>query len=183
MNYFPIQPPPPLGRFIESIFHLSNYQPESAIERVVPDTSASLVIELDDQDRWVADNETHEPIQHCRGSWVSGPHRHYFSISALQNTELLAVRFRVGGLYPLLRSDVNSVTDRVVDAEQWFGVKATSLRSTILALNTSEQKTTATANWLTEYMDFDLEPPPDIQHAIDAIVEDPSNSTLTKSIE
>jgi len=183
MNYFAVQPPPPLGRFVESIFHLSDYQPESAIERVVPDTSASLVIELDCQDRWVGDNETHEPMQHCRRSWVSGPQRHYFSISALKNTELLAVRFRVGGLYPLLQSGVNSVTDRVVDAEQWFGKKVTSLRSAILALDTSEQKTTAAANWLIEYMDFGLAPPPDIQNAIDAIVEDPSNGTLTKCIE
>ncbi len=182
MKYFPIEPLPPLGRFVESIFHLSDYQPESAIERVVPDTSASLVIELDCQDRWVGDNETHEPIQHCRGSWVSGPHRHFFSISALKNTELLAVRFRLGGLYTLLRSGVDSVTDRVVDAELWFGEKATSLRSAILALGTSEQKTTAAANWLIENMDFDLAPPPDIQNAIDAIVEDPSNATLTRCI-
>lgn len=87
MIYHAICPEPPLDRFVETIFHLKNYQPEHSIERLVPDTRSSLVIELDGQERWVADNETLEPIQTCRGSWVSGPHRRYISISSLPNTE------------------------------------------------------------------------------------------------
>ncbi|MFK7817291.1 MAG: DUF6597 domain-containing transcriptional factor [Planctomycetaceae bacterium] len=182
MIYHAISPEPPLDRFVESVFHLKGYQPEHSIERLVPDTRASLVIELDGQERWIADNETLKPVQMCRGSWVSGPHRRYFSISALANTELLAVQFRVGGLFPLVQSPIDEITDRVVDAQQLLGDSIVELRENLIRTESSEDKVRLAEQWLIRKMDVSLSPPTGIQQAIEAIVTRPSLETLSECI-
>ncbi|MFK7736783.1 MAG: DUF6597 domain-containing transcriptional factor [Pirellulaceae bacterium] len=181
--YFPFNPPPPLQQFVETIFFLSGYGPEHAIERIVPDTSASLVIELDDQERWIVDNDTCETLQSCKGSWISGPHRKYFSIRTAPDTELLAVRFRLGGLFPLLREPVETVTDRVVDGQEILGGILQDLRSEILKQESPEQKVQTAYHWLEQHMDVSLTPQPAILDAIEAIAENPSQSTLAECVQ
>jgi AraC-like DNA-binding protein len=180
--FYPITPAPPLARFVATIFHLKDYQPEQAIERVVPDTLSSLVIELDGQERWVADNETQRPIRQCRHSWISGPHRNYFSISARPNTELLAVQFNVGGLFPLVRRSVEELTERVVDAIELLGASVESLRTDLMKADASENKVRVAEAWLLEQLDTSLVPPRGIQQAIDKIQNDPSLETVTSCI-
>ena len=177
-----ITPASQLARFVSTIFHLKDYQPEHAIERVVPDTLSSLVIELDGQERWVADNETHQPILQCRHSWVSGPHRNYFSISARPNTELLAVQFKVDGLYSLLRRPVEELTERIVDASELLGESIGQLRADLVKADSSEEKVRTAETWLLEQLDTALVPPPHIQQAIDKLQSDPSLETVTSCI-
>ncbi|MEM7312367.1 MAG: AraC family transcriptional regulator, partial [Planctomycetota bacterium] len=183
MNYYPFSPPSPIGQFVETVFHLENYNPEHSHERIVPDTSANLVIELDDQERWIADNETKQPIQTCRRSWVSGPHRGYFSISALPKTELIGVRFRIGGLFPLIKSSIDDLVDRVVDGEELFGQSILDLRSSAIEAASSEEKVNIVVDWLDNTMDWKLAVPSDIQTAIDSICTSPTQQTLAACVD
>ncbi len=121
MNYTQRNPDPALARHVEVFFHLQGYTPEHNIERIVPDGSCSVVIELDNQERWIADNVTHKPIQRFTGCWISGPHTKYFSISALANTELAAIRLLPIGLFSLLDAPLGSVVDQVIDAKPLLG--------------------------------------------------------------
>ena len=150
MIYHAIEPALPLASFVETIFHLKDYKPEHAIERIVPDGSSNIVIELDGQRRWIADSETHVPVQYCEGQWLSGPHRNHFCISALQNTELLAIRFRPGGLFPLLKTDIDSFADNVVDAAELLNGGIRQLRDSLLQIGTSENKVRLVESWLNQ---------------------------------
>ena len=182
MIYFPYEPPQPVGHFVESVFYLSGYQPEHSVERIVPDTSCSLVIELDGQERWIVDDETHEPIQSCRESWISGPHRKYFSIKTVENTELMAVRFRLGGLHPLIKVAASEVTDRVVKSADLLGESVTNLRSELIETAEPEAKVHLLARWLQDHIDSSLSVPSGIQQALDSISESPSLNELSQSV-
>ncbi len=180
--YYPLEPLPPLDRHVETIFHLKDYQPEHSIERIVPDTRCSLVIELDGQDRFVADNETLEPVVQCRHSWLSGPHRNYFSISAKSNTELMAVQFRIGGLYPIVKRPVDELSEQVHDAIGIFGDTIKELREELMAADESEAKVRFLESWLVQQLDDSLAAPTGIQQAIDKIQNDPTLDTVADCI-
>ncbi len=182
MIFHPIHPGPPLERFVETIFHLKDYQPDHSIERIVPDSRSSLVIELDGQDRYVADNETFEPIVRCQCSWLSGPHRNYFSISAKKDTDLLAVQFRPGGLYPFVRQTVAELAEQVHDARLFFGDFIKQLRNDVLMADSSETKVRIVEAWLKDRMDASLGPPKGIELAINRIQNDPTVDTVTTCI-
>lgn len=182
VHYHPIHPGPPLNRFVEVIFHLKGYQPEHSIERIVPDTRSSLVMELDGQDRCVVDNESLKPLVHCRHSWLSGPHRNYFSISAKPDTELIAVQFGIAGLFPLVRVPIDEFADQVQDATNIFGDSIVQLRAEVLKAKSSDEKAKTVESWLTGTMDTTLIPPDGIQQAIDSIQNDPTLETVTSCI-
>lgn len=183
MRYHEVHPELPVGKFVETIFHLSNYKPDHAIERLVPDGSANIVIELDGQRRWVADSETHEPIQFCEGQWLSGPHRDHFCISALPDTELLAIRFHPGGLFPLFKIDIDQFADKVVDATDLLNGAIRNLRTDILQANEPEQKVRLAEEWLQRSCDLNLAPPETITSAMDNIRQNPTQKELSVVVE
>ncbi|MEM7558169.1 MAG: AraC family transcriptional regulator [Planctomycetota bacterium] len=180
VQYIPLEPPQTLSRFVENVFYLKGYSAEHPFERIVPDMSSSLVIELDGRERWVLDNDSLKPKQSCKGSWISGPHRQYFTIGTLPDTELLAVRFRLGGLYPLLKKSVFEVTDQIVPGPTFLGDSILSLRSLILDSESPEEKLQRMIEWLERNMDLSLEPPSPIQDVIQSIQDDPTVSTLAE---
>ena len=183
MIFHSLEPDAPLAEFVESIFHLKDYVPEHTTERIVPDGSASIVIELDGQKRWITDNKTRSPAEYFEGQWVSGPHCNHFCISAVQNTELLAIRFRPGGLLPLLRTDVTEFCERVVDAGNLVDGAICMLRSEVQKLATSEQKVRLVEQFLLQNCDFSLKPPASISHAIQRIQDDSTHSKLSDLVD
>lgn len=183
MIFHSITPECHLSELVETIFHLKDYSPDHATERIVPDGSASIVIELDGQQRWIADTQTHEPIEFFNGQWLSGPHRDHFCISALKNTELLAIRFPPGGLFPLLKCAVDEFSDRVIDARDLLDGAIRHLRSEILLVDSSEEKVRLAENFLQENCDFALKQPAGISAAVRELRADPTQANLSQLVE
>lgn len=166
MDYQQRTPEPPLGESVESIFHVRGYDPEHRIERVVPDGHANIVIELDDQQRAVVDNDSHKPRQFCQGAWLSSMHRAYFSITALPATELAVIRFRPGGLYPLLKRPVFEIAGKILPAEDVLGGEQLTLRAEIRQADAAADKLNTIERWLLANLDVSLQPPTNIRQAI-----------------
>lgn len=179
MQYVPLVPDSPLSKYVETMFYLDGYCPENSVERLVPDGACSLVIELDGHVRWIADNETLKPTQHFTEGWFSGPHTNYISISALQNTELIAVRFRPGGLYLLLEDRLSEITNRVVPANELLGDEVATLRRMLTDSPTAEQKLGELHEWLERRMNFETKRPEVIDEVINAIQEKPTVNTIS----
>ncbi len=183
MIYLPMTPPPPLGELVEVMFYLRDYEPEHAVERLVPDGSINLIIELDGQLRSVFDNESMQVLRQYRGAWVSGAHRAYISISALKGSELLAVRFKAGGAYPLFKRALDSLCDKVVDADLIFGAAIDELRDELLGLPDGPTKLQRLASWLDAAADYTMMADPRILKAVEEIIADPTQVTLKRIIE
>ncbi len=103
MHFVAHTPEAPLDRYIQSMFHYSDFMPEHSIERVVPDGGIYLIFELDGYTRHLFDVKTHEPTHTFTRAWVSGMQKNYMAISAHENSEMFVVQFHPGGASPFLR--------------------------------------------------------------------------------
>jgi AraC-like DNA-binding protein len=178
MNYLPLQIPQELSDYVESAFYLWGYTPEHEIERLIPDGLVSLVIELDGKERYIYNNEDFEVIQTCRHSWLSGMHNQYISISSIPDTELIGIRFKAGGIFPFINSNVHNLFNKVVDASEYFTDTIDSLRTSLIREESPQQKLAVLEKWLLEQLRYEDSLNPAIRNACQKIVADPSISTL-----
>lgn len=177
MNFHPLQLDEELSTRIESAFYFSEYTPDHEMERLIPDGLISLVIELDGRERFIYDNSNFEVIQTCTGSWLSGMHNHFISISALPDTELAAIRFKPGGFFPFFGSSVYEIYNRVNPAISYFP-DILDLRSSIMKQRSVENKLGLIQKWLLRYYKYSNSVNSVIEIACRDILENPTLSTL-----
>lgn len=182
MIYLPRLPGESLAFSIEQMFYLQAYKPEHERERLVPDGSINLVIELDDRHRYIYDNDTQAPIQLCTGAWVSGMQQGYFFISTPE-TELMAVRFHPAGCYPLFHLPIHILNNKVVPAQEVFGESILHLRQSLLLCPSGEEKLEMLEQWLLAQLRPEQMPPAEILEAVRKITHNPTISHLKEIIE
>ena len=183
MIYVPYAPDGILADSLDAMFYIQGYTPEHDIERLTPDGKLSLVIELDGQERFVFNNETLEPQQSCKEAWLSGMHTGYLSISALNNTSLLAIQFKPGKAYPYLKKPLDLYKDRVVPAIDVFGSSILSLRNVLRSTHEPQAKLDKAAEWLTEQYDEAFLPHEQVLSALNQIIANPTVSNLKDVID
>ena len=74
MTFRTRKPCSPLGHFLEFLWFYSGDQPAHRLERVLPDGSAELVINLDDTPRKRFDRNDLRRLETFRRAWISGVH-------------------------------------------------------------------------------------------------------------
>lgn len=179
MEFVERAPSPRLRDCVESIFHLRGYSPPEPIERIVPDGSINLVIELDGKERAVLDPNSREPLVKCVGSWISGVHQSHFLIAIPTESELLAVRLAPGSALPLVGKALSNFTDRVVAASEAFGPAIESLRSELLSTSTPSERLEIVDDYLARTYKSELEASHELTTAVGAIVDRPVLGTLS----
>ena len=125
-------PAAPLDTHVETLFHYRGWQPDHSIERVVPSGHVFLIFELDGIERHTYDNETLQPTAGFRGGWVSGMLRHYISISAHPDSEMLVIQFRPAGARPFLHLSLDGFSERVVPGEEVLDGELLALRDLLI---------------------------------------------------
>ena len=179
MHYLPLVPDgPPLAGAVEIIFHLSEYRPDHAVERIVPNGRISLIIALDDRPRYVLDNRSLAPIQRCERAWLSGVHTRYLSIGALDDTTLVGVQLPPGAGYPIIHRPLHELNDRVVPAHDVLGPGVLAVRDAVIAARGSAAKLRLVEGWLRDRYDPSLAPRPEITAAVDRITANATVATL-----
>ncbi|WP_378172549.1 DUF6597 domain-containing transcriptional factor [Aquimarina sp. SS2-1] len=143
----------PISDYIESIFHLKNFNPDHSIERVVPTGHVFVIFELDGMSRNTFDNTTLKPIKTFSKSWISGIHKNYISISAHQDSEMFVIQFKPFGTYPFFHFPAKDLNEKILSTEEVFGEELLLLRDTLLKLETSRDKFIAAEKWLTHKYD------------------------------
>lgn len=178
MNFQPLQLQDEFSNLIESVFYLSGYNSDHEIERLIPDGTISLVIDLDGRDRYIYDNSDFKVIQTCTGAWLSGMHNRFISISALPDTELAAIRFKPGGIFPFIGSSVYELYNRVLPASEFFSDIIGELRSSIIKHPSVDGKLGLIRDWLHKQYRFTDSVIPVIEKACRQVLENPTLSTL-----
>jgi len=120
-------PDPPLGEFVERLWHFSD-APNHSRERIVPSGTIELVINLQDDEIRVYDSESPGQCRRFSGSVASGAYGKSFVIDTREHASILGVHFRPGGAAPLFRLPVSELRDRHVDLETLWGATARELR-------------------------------------------------------
>ena len=122
MRYLEFVPSPELARFVNCIWTLKSKEVSpAAVERIIPDGSPELVInrgdrflEIDDQGR------AHRQPEILIAGQLGGP----LLIAPSGRVDLIGVRFRPAGLYPLLGgmalSEINGQRVDLADVDRPF---------------------------------------------------------------
>lgn len=125
-------PRAPLNQFIEMLWFHEGYSVDHPLERVLPDGSMELIINLRDENRHVFDPGTRRPRQSYRRSWLSGPHSEFIVIDTARNASMIGAHFRPGGANAFFAFPLNELRNSVIDLDGVWNAGAHSLREQLL---------------------------------------------------
>ena len=108
------KPPPPLSDFVDVLWLCEDYAVSHEKERLLPDGTVGLVVNLKEDRIRVYDPHHPESFHTIPGCVVSGPRSEFFVIDTEGESATVGVHFKPGGAFPFL-------DDAVKRAEQSVG--------------------------------------------------------------
>ena len=132
-------PAPPLNSFIEFFWFYDGFAPDHTKEKLLPDGTMELIIDLRDHPKHTYDPQTLKTEREYRKSWLSGMHHDHIVIEASPGS-MMGVHFKPGGAWPFFCRPLSEFTDNVVEFDCVVGAEASLLRDRLLAAPTPEVK-------------------------------------------
>ncbi len=133
-------PRPPLNQFIELLWFHEGFNADHHLERVLPDGSMELIINLRDDTRHVFDPISHQPRETYRRSWLSGPHSEFIVIDTAPNASMIGVHLRPGGASAFFGLPLSELRNSVVELDTLWNCEAQNLRDQLLEAPSSAAK-------------------------------------------
>jgi len=110
-------PRPPLSLFVENLWFYEDLAVDHTREKLLPDASMELVIDLREGFKKLYDREEknrHAGFNRC---WISGIQRQYIVIGAETGSSMMGVHFRTGGAAPFFGFPISELSDEVVELD------------------------------------------------------------------
>jgi AraC-like DNA-binding protein len=170
------RPAAPLDRFVECLWLWEGMARPHAMERILPDGSMQIVVNLAEDRIPVYHRETGLAAGSTRGVMLCGPRTGYAVIDTACQRTVFGFHFKPGGLLPFLRMPLDELRDREVGLELVWGRAADELRERVLAAPTAAAKFREAEQWLTARAVRGFERHPAIGFALRRIGGDPNAS-------
>jgi AraC-like DNA-binding protein len=131
--FYTHRPAPPLDRFVEQMWYWEGPAPAHAKDRLLPTGSASLVINLAEDE--IRDYQgAHDDLLHrYRGAVLKGADSRYSVIDTLEQRAVMGVAFRPGGTWPFFDPAADEVQNQNVSMRDVWGSAGDTLRERVLA--------------------------------------------------
>jgi len=134
-------PQPPLNKFVDLFWFYDSYSPgPHRKERLMPDGSIELVINLKDNEARIYDRENLDKYTRLPGALLCGPHSSFFVIDAAQQASVIGVHFKPGGAFPFFKMPAGELHNLHVSLEDLWGHEAGLLRERLLEAKTPQMK-------------------------------------------
>ncbi|MGH9634152.1 MAG: DUF6597 domain-containing transcriptional factor [Candidatus Angelobacter sp.] len=141
MQFFTHIPPPPLSNFVEILWFYDGYFAGSHNkERLMPDGSIELVINLKEDEARIYDRENLDKCERLPGALVCGPRSSFFVIDTAQQDSVIGVHFKPGGAFPFFKMPAIELHNLHVSLEDLWGQQAGLLRERLLEAQTPQKK-------------------------------------------
>lgn len=172
-------PKDPLANSVMSIVYYEGYKAEHAVERLLPDGTLNIVMELGDHPQFIFDNLDLTTKRKYTRSWVSGMQSEFITISSAQHTAMMVIQFKPNGAYPILGIPLCELNNLVLDGDLVFGVEINSLREGILATKDVDAKILCAEKWLlTKIRKTESIPEAVVQYAIEETFRNPHSANM-----
>lgn len=171
-------PAAPLGNYVNTFTFYEGLNLGYTIERLLPDGTANLIIELDNIPKYTFDNESLEKKEKYSRAWMSGMQQEYISIGSPPGSCMFVIQFQPGGAYPFLHFPVEELNNQVVDAELIFGEDVIRLRDQLMEGATPETKFRRAEQWLMSHLSEASFSEKVINVAIQQICHDPTLDSI-----
>jgi len=130
----------PLSEFVRLFWWCEQHRPTHQKERLLPDGSVELVINLRKDISRTYDREHPERCNTLPGAIVAGPHSNYFVIDTEEQEGCMGIHFRPGGAFLFLGVPADELHNQLVGLDALWGRAATELRERMLAAPTPEAR-------------------------------------------
>jgi len=173
MLYHRHRPPPILRDYVDSFWILQD-APAHARERIVPEGTFELVVNLAENEIHIYDPEHPQPCRRRFGAVVSGAFSRFFVVDTRTHAAMLGVHFRPGGALPFFGIRADEATDRHVDLEALWGTDARGIRERLCEAPTLEGRFAILTDAMLAHRRSDLDLRPDVRLALCRLQERPS---------
>src|SRR5580704_8310199 len=133
-------PAPPLSEFVELLWLYEGYRQPHKKERLLPDGSMELVINLNEDCTREYDRHDAEKFRTLRGSLVVGAHSEFFVIDTAEQHSVAGVHFKPGGAFPFLGLPAGELHNTLLSLQDLWGRLADQLRERLLEAATPRAK-------------------------------------------
>lgn len=141
-------PSPSLARFIEFFWYYEGWEGSHARERVLPDGTFELIINLREEPRKLFDRTNPARYTAFQRGWISGTHAEHIEIDTVPGASMIGAHFKPGGAAPFLEFLSSEFRDSVVPFEAVWGSPALEAREQLLAAGTISGKFEILENFL-----------------------------------
>jgi AraC-like DNA-binding protein len=141
MLYLTHIPQPPLNDFVELFWFYDGFPPRAhKKERLMPDGSVELVINLKDDEARIYDRNDLEKYERLPGALLCGPHSSFFVIDTAEQDSVMGIHFKPGGAFPFFKLPVDELQNQHVSLHDLWGLEASLLREQLLEAATPQEK-------------------------------------------
>ncbi len=141
MQFLTHIPQPPLSNFVDLFWFYDGYFPGShKKERLMPDGSIELVINLKEDEARIYDRDNLEKYARLSGTLVCGPHSNCFVIDTDQQQSVIGIHFKPGGAFPFFKMPASELHNLHVSLEDLWGHQAGLLRERLLEAQAPQKK-------------------------------------------
>ena len=133
-------PGPPLSNFVEMFWYYDGYRAAHPKERVLPDGSMGLIINLAEDRLVVFDSQNTRSAHSLSGCTVSGPRSQFVVIDTTCQASIMGAAFRRGGGFPFFQLPAGELHNAQVSLDVLWGAKADELRQRLLEAQTPDAR-------------------------------------------
>jgi AraC-like DNA-binding protein len=148
MFYRDYVPPPPLSDFVDRIWFSEGYVAAHKRERVLPNGSMALVINLREDRFRIYDGENHNRFEAFSGSIVCGTRSEPVVIDSPEDASLMGVHFKTGGGFPFFKFPASELCNTQVALDTLLGARSGWLREQLMEATTPESRFAIVERWL-----------------------------------
>ena len=160
------KPAPPLAHFVDVLWLYEGYDVTHEKERLLPDGTVELVINLREDCIRVYDSHLPDEFHTIPGCVVSGPRSEFFVFDTAGEASTVGVHFKPGGAYPFLGLPSCELHNQSVALEDLWGQASAHLRERLLEAATPEEKLRVLEACLLEQLLKPTEPHPAVGFAV-----------------
>jgi AraC-like DNA-binding protein len=133
-------PAPLLAHFVEHLWYYDDLIADHTREKLLPDASMELIIDLGDGPKKLYDRQQHKRHAAYNKCWISGMQRQYIVIGAEPGSSMMGVHFRAGGAAPFFGFPISELSGEVVELDLIWKREILALRDQLLETPTIEAK-------------------------------------------
>jgi len=140
MIYLTRVPAAPLSYFVELLWFYENLETDHAKEKLLPDASMELIIDLSDGPKRLYDNRDLGRYSLYNRYWVSGMQRQFIVLGVEQGSSMMGAHFRTGGAAPFFGFPLSELSGKVVELDLIWKREILALREQLLETPSPEGK-------------------------------------------
>jgi AraC-like DNA-binding protein len=140
MIYRTRSPRPELAHFIETLWFYEDLEAGCAKQKLLPDASMELIIDLSEGAKKLYDNRDLNRYTTFNRCWVSGLQRQYIVLGVQHGSSMMGVHFRTGGAAPFFGFPISELSGIVVELDLIWRREILFVRDQLLEAKTPDQK-------------------------------------------